>query len=62
MDLKHCKLLVNTTTYGKIDLRLKTGIKRIVGEMIYNKIGKSINSQDQQKFSSLDRSLFRRAE
>jgi D-3-phosphoglycerate dehydrogenase len=46
MDLKHCRLLVTPTSYGKNDPRLKTGLEQLVGEVIYNPTGKPLASAE----------------
>jgi phosphoglycerate dehydrogenase-like enzyme len=49
MELKDCRVLVSATSYGKADLRLKTDLEQAVGEVIYNKSGKPLSSQDLQR-------------
>jgi len=46
MDLKHCRVLVTSTSYGKNDPRLKTELERQVGEVIYNPSGKPLSSPE----------------
>lgn len=46
MDLKHCRLLVTPTSYGKNDKRLKTELEAQVGEVIYNPTGKPLTSAE----------------
>jgi D-3-phosphoglycerate dehydrogenase len=46
MELKNCRLLVTPTSYGKNDLRLKTELERLVGEVIYNPTGKPLSSAE----------------
>jgi D-3-phosphoglycerate dehydrogenase / 2-oxoglutarate reductase len=45
MDLKQCKVLVTPTSYAKNDLRLKTELEQLVGEVIYNPTGKPLTSE-----------------
>jgi phosphoglycerate dehydrogenase-like enzyme len=49
MNLKTCRVLVTATSYGKADLRLKTDLEQVVGEVIYNPTGKPLGSEDLQK-------------
>lgn len=44
MDLNNCKVLVTPTSYAKNDLRLKTELEHLVGEVIYNPTGKPLTS------------------
>ena len=44
MDLKNYRLLVTPTTYGKYDLRLKSKLENLVGEVIYSTTGKPLTS------------------
>lgn len=46
MNLKHCRLLVTPTSYGKNDARLKTELETQVGEVIYNPTGKPLTSAE----------------
>jgi D-3-phosphoglycerate dehydrogenase len=46
MDLKHCRVLVTPTSYGKNDPRLKTELEAAVGEVIYNPTGKPLSSAE----------------
>ncbi len=46
MNLKECRLLVTPTSYGKNDLRLKTELEALVGEVIYNPTGKPLSSAE----------------
>jgi D-3-phosphoglycerate dehydrogenase len=46
MDLKHCRVLVTATSYGKNDPRLKTELEATVGEVIYNPTGKPLSSAE----------------
>jgi len=46
MDLKHCRLLVTPTSYGKNDPRLKTDLEALVGEVIYNPTKKPLSSRE----------------
>jgi len=46
MNLKHCRLLVTPTSYGKNDARLKTELEMQVGEVIYNPTGKPLTSAE----------------
>ena len=46
MDLKHCRLLVTPTSYGKNDPRLKSELEAQVGEVIYNLTGKPLTSAE----------------
>ncbi len=46
MYLKHCRLLVTPTSYGKNDLRLKADLERLVGAVIYNPTGKPLSSAE----------------
>jgi D-3-phosphoglycerate dehydrogenase / 2-oxoglutarate reductase len=46
LDLKQCRLLVTPTSYGKNDLRLKTELAGLVGEVIYNPTGKPLRSPE----------------
>lgn len=49
MELKNCRLLVTPTSYGKNDLRLKTELESIVGEVIYNPAGMPLTSPEVQR-------------
>lgn len=49
MDLKHYRVLITATSYGKTDPRLKTDLEQTVGEVIYNTTGKPLNSEDLRK-------------
>lgn len=46
MDLKKCRFLVTPTSYGKHDLRLKSELKSLAGEVIYNPWGKPLSSAE----------------
>ena len=46
MNLKDCRLLVTPTSWAKNDPRLKTELERLVGEVIYNPIGKPLRSEE----------------
>ena len=46
MELKHCRLLVTPTSYGKNDPRLKSDLEKLVGEVIYNPTGKPLRSEE----------------
>jgi phosphoglycerate dehydrogenase-like enzyme len=46
MDLKQCRVLVTSTSYGKNDPKLKTELESVVGEVIYNPTGKPLSSAD----------------
>jgi D-3-phosphoglycerate dehydrogenase len=46
MELKHCRILVTPTSYGKNDPRLKTELERQVGEVMYNPTGKPLSSAE----------------
>lgn len=46
MELKHCRVLVTPTSYGRNDPRLKTELERQVGEVVYNTTGKPLASGD----------------
>jgi D-3-phosphoglycerate dehydrogenase / 2-oxoglutarate reductase len=46
MDLKLCRILVTSTSYGKNDPRLKTELEKQVGEVIYNPTGKPLSSNE----------------
>ena len=46
MDLKLCRVLVTSTSYGKNDPRLKTELERLVGEVTYNPTGKPLSSEE----------------
>lgn len=46
MDLKKARLLVTPTSYGITDLRLKTELEALVGEVIYNPVGKPLTSAE----------------
>ncbi|NPV86981.1 MAG: phosphoglycerate dehydrogenase [Anaerolineae bacterium] len=46
MELKHCKLLVTPTSYGKNDPRLKSDLEALVGEVVYNPTGKPLSSAE----------------
>jgi len=46
MDLKLCRVLVTSTSYGKNDPRLKSELERLVGEVIYNPTGKPLSSPE----------------
>jgi D-3-phosphoglycerate dehydrogenase len=45
-QLKNFRILVTPTSYGKIDSRLKSELENRVGEVIYNKTGKPLSSED----------------
>ncbi len=49
MNLKECRLLVTPTSYGKNDLRLKTELEALVGEVIYNPTGKPLASAEVER-------------
>jgi D-3-phosphoglycerate dehydrogenase len=44
MNLKECRVLVTSTSYGKNDARLRTELEAQVGEVIYNPTGKPLTS------------------
>jgi len=46
MALKDYRVLVTPTSYGKNDPRLKSELESLVGEVIYNPIGKPLSSAD----------------
>jgi D-3-phosphoglycerate dehydrogenase len=46
MDLRNCRLLVTPTSYGKNDLRLRSELEALVGEVIYNPTGKPLKSDE----------------
>ncbi len=46
MNLKQCRVLVTSTSYGKNDPRLKTELEGAVGEVIYNPTGKPLSSAE----------------
>jgi D-3-phosphoglycerate dehydrogenase len=46
MALKDYRVLVTPTSYGKNDPRLKSELEDLVGEVIYNPIGKPLSSAD----------------
>jgi len=46
MDLKLCRVLVTSTSYGKNDPRLKSELERQVGQVIYNPTGKPLSSRE----------------
>lgn len=46
MDLKQCRVLVTSTSYGKNDPRLKSELEKLVGEVIYNPTGKPLSSAE----------------
>jgi D-3-phosphoglycerate dehydrogenase / 2-oxoglutarate reductase len=46
MDLKHCRVLVTATSFGKNDPRLKTELEATVGEVTYNPTGKPLSSAE----------------
>jgi D-3-phosphoglycerate dehydrogenase len=46
MDLKQCRLLVTSTSFGKSDPRLKAELESLVGEVIYNPTGKPLSSPE----------------
>ncbi len=46
MELKECRVLVTSTSYGKNDPKLKTELESLVGEVIYNPMGKPLSSAD----------------
>jgi D-3-phosphoglycerate dehydrogenase len=45
MELKDCRILVSSTSYGKNDPWLKTELEKLVGEVIYNPYGKPLTSE-----------------
>lgn len=49
MNLKQCRVLVTSTSYGKNDPRLKTELESTVGEVIYNPTGKPLSSAEVKK-------------
>ncbi len=46
MDLKHGRVLVTPTTFGKHDPRLKSELENAVGEVIYNPYSRPLTSDD----------------
>lgn len=46
MDLKHCRVLVTPSSYGKNDPSLKSDLEAQVGEVVYNTSGRPLNSQE----------------
>lgn len=44
MDLKSKRVLVTPTTYGKCEPRLRSGLERRVGEVVYNPVGRPLSS------------------
>jgi D-3-phosphoglycerate dehydrogenase len=46
MNLKQCKVLVTPTSYAKNDPSLRTDLENLVGEVIYNPIGKPLSSAE----------------
>ena len=46
MYLKHCRLLVTPTRYGKYDHHLKSVVEALVGDVIYYPTGKLLLSQE----------------
>lgn len=73
MDLKHCRVLVTSTSYGKNDPRLKAELEAMVGEVIYNPTGKPLSSPEVARLlpgvdgyiaglDVIDRSALQRAE
>lgn len=45
-DLKKCKVLVTPTSYGKSDSRLLSELENQVGEVVYNKTGRPLTSDE----------------
>ena len=45
MELKDCRILVSSTSYGKNDPWLKTDLEKMVREVIYNPYGKPLTSE-----------------
>lgn len=46
--LKECKVLVTPRSYGSQDPSLKTDLEEVVGEVVYNTTGKSLQSEQLQ--------------
>ena len=46
MNLKSMKVLVTSTSFGKSDPRLRSELEEQVGEVVYNKAGKPLNSAE----------------
>jgi len=46
VDLKQCRVLVTSTSYGKNDPRLKAELEALVGEVMYNPTGKPLSSAE----------------
>ena len=46
VDLKACRVLVTPTWYGKSDPRVRTELEAAVGQVIYNPIGRPLNSYE----------------
>lgn len=49
MNLKESRVLVTSTSYGRNDPRLKTELESLVGEVIYNPVGKPLASEEVAK-------------
>lgn len=45
-DLKSCRILVTPTSYAKTDPRLRIGLESLVGEVIYNTLGRPLTSEE----------------
>lgn len=46
MNLKECRILVTPTSFGKNQPELKSELKAMVGEVVYNPIGKPLSSAE----------------
>lgn len=46
MSLKHCRVLVTPTSFGKNDPRLRPELEQAVGEVIYNRHGRPLTSAE----------------
>lgn len=46
MDLKHCRVLVTPTSFGKSDPRVRTELEAAVGEVVYNPQSRPLKSQE----------------
>lgn len=49
MDLKHCRVLVTPTSYGKQDPSLCSDLEAQVGEVVYNRSGKPLRAAELER-------------
>jgi len=46
MDLRHCRVLVTPTTFGKQNQQLRDQLEAQVGEVVYNTLGRPLTSEE----------------